>query len=214
MAAMQPPVTATDVGTAVALVRQRFADVADDAWDAPAGGLAWTCWETVEHMADDLFAYAAQLAPAEPPLTREVPIVFAAQRPEGPASSIFVRRDAGTAGLLQALEACGAFLVELVRAAPADRRAYHVYGVSDAEGFAAMGVVEVLVHAQDIALGLRRDWAPPPQLCARALARLFPDAPVGHDPWATLLWCTGRGELPDLPVRGRWRWDGTPRAGS
>ncbi|MEU9040820.1 MULTISPECIES: hypothetical protein [unclassified Kitasatospora] len=37
---------------------------ADADWSRPAGTLGWSCWETVEHLADDLLAYAAQLGPA------------------------------------------------------------------------------------------------------------------------------------------------------
>ncbi|MGW4767070.1 hypothetical protein ACWEO2_03375 [Nocardia sp. NPDC004278] len=45
----------------------------------------------------------------------------------------------------------------------------------------------------------------------RALARLFPDAPDSTEPWTTLLWATGRAELPGHPQLTTWRWDGTPR---
>ena len=59
-----------------------------------------------------------------------------------------------------------------------------------------MGIVETLVHTHDLAAGLGLDWTPPAELCARTLARLFPDAPEDADPWTALLWCTGRAELP------------------
>jgi len=71
-------------------------------------------------------------------------------------------------------------------------------------------VVETLVHTHDVASGLGLEWAPPADLCERALARLFPDAPPGGDRWQTLLWATGRAALPDRPRRETWRWDGTP----
>ncbi|PAK27659.1 hypothetical protein CJD44_03200 [Streptomyces sp. alain-838] len=44
------------------------------------------------------------------------------------------------------------------------------------------------------------------------LARLFPEAPGGADPWLTLLWATGRAELPGHPRLTTWRSDSTPRA--
>ena len=37
-------------------------------WDRPASGLTWTVRSTVEHVADDLFAYAGQIATATPEL--------------------------------------------------------------------------------------------------------------------------------------------------
>ena len=118
----------------------------------------------------------------------------------------------GPAGLLQALEACGALLAAMVRTTPPDVRAHHPYGASDPEGFAAMGVVETLVHLHDIAEGLGLGWDPPADLCARALNRLFPDAPTGTEPWPTLLWVTGRAELNGRPRRTEWRWYGEPAA--
>lgn len=206
------PITAADVTRAVELYQSAFADVADDAWDVAAGTLTWTCWETVEHVADDLFAYAAQIAPARPPHDSHVPISWRALRTDGPTSVIFVDRGAGTAGLLQVLEVCGVFLAATVQGAPADRRAHHIFGRSDPEGFAAMGVVELLAHGHDVARGLDRDWRPPADLCARALYRLFPDAPADLPPWPTLRWATGRGDLPGHPARQPWRWNGTPRS--
>lgn len=182
-----------------------------DAWDGAAGSLEWTCWETVEHLADDLFAYAAQLGPRKPPLTGEVPFVWESRRPGGPANAVHADRAADPAGLLQVLEASGALLAAMVRTTPADVRAYHGYGISDPEGFAAMGIVETVVHTHDLTAGLGLPWTPPADPCARVLARLFRDAPADTEPWPTLLWATGRGELPGRPRRETWRWDGTPQ---
>jgi hypothetical protein len=86
-----------------------------------------------------------------------------------------------------------------------------VYGVSDPEGFGAMGVVETLVHTHDVAAGFGLPWQPPAGLCARALHRLFPDAPRDAEPWPALLWSTGRGELPGRTRPETWRWYGEPR---
>lgn len=199
-----------DVLRAVALVRQAFGDVPDDGWDRPAGTLSWTCWETVEHMADDLFAYAGQIAPADPPTTSYLPFVWREMRDGGPSSTVFVERSAGTTGLLRALEACAAMLAGVVAAAPPERRAWHTHGISDPEGFAAMGVIEVLVHAWDVADTVDRVWQPPADLCQGVLDRLFVDLPDHPDPWQTLLWATGRATLPGHPARESWRWDGRP----
>jgi hypothetical protein len=206
-------VTAADVTESVTLLRRTLAGVPDRAWESRAGTLSWTCWETVEHLADDLFAYAIQVAATDPPRDHTVPVSWRENRPGGPGNSIFADRSGGTAGLLQVLEVCGVFLASSVRDAPAGRRAYHVFGVSDPAGFAAMGVVETLVHGHDLALGLRLRWEPPAELCARALTRLFPNAPTDGDPWPTLLWATGRGPLAGRQHRGGgWRWDGRPAA--
>lgn len=207
------PVTADDVREVV----RRAADVIRGAraadWDARAGSLEWSCWETVEHLADDLFAYAAQLGPEEPPSDAEVPFVWSRRNPAGPANVVFADRAAGAAGLAQVLEACGAMLAAMVRTTPATVRSHHGFGASDPEGFAAMGVVETLVHLHDVAEGLGVRWEPDDRLCARVLARLFPDAPADTGRWPTLLWATGRGDLPGRARLTRWRWHGAPRGG-
>ncbi|GAB3431385.1 hypothetical protein GCM10027569_78560 [Flindersiella endophytica] len=177
-------------------------------WNAKASSLEWTCWETVEHLADDLFSYAAQLGPRPAPQEREVRFAWARKYPGGPANAINADPEAGPTGLLQVLDACGALLTAMVRTTPADVRAHHVYGLSDAEGFAAMGVVETLVHTHDAATGLGLAWNPPAGLCDRVLARLFRDVPADADRWQALLWATGRAELPGRPRLTTWRWYG------
>jgi hypothetical protein len=67
------------------------------------------------------------------------------------------------------------------------------------------------VHTHDLAEGLGLAWHPPADLCARVLARLFPGAPRDEAPWPTLLWATGRAELPGRPRLTTWRWYGEPR---
>ncbi|MFE0420903.1 hypothetical protein [Streptomyces sp. NPDC058953] len=206
------PVTADDLDHAVQLAVATLREAPPDAWDRRAGSLEWDCWETAEHLSDDLFAYAAQIAPRNPPMAGEVPFVWAPRRPGGPANAIHADRAAGPAGLMQVLEASGALLVAMVRTTPPHVRAHHSHGASDPEGFAAMGIVETLVHTHDLASGLDLDWTPPADLCTRVLTRLFPDAPTTTPPWPTLLWATGRAELPGHPRLTKWRWYGAPRA--
>ncbi|MEY9486433.1 hypothetical protein RKD26_002227 [Streptomyces calvus] len=206
------PVTADDLEHAVRLAVTALREAPSEAWDGKAGSLEWDCWETVEHLSDDLFAYAAQLGPRTPPMDGEVPFVWRSRRPGGPANVVHADRAAGPAGLLQVLEASGALLVAMVRTTPSRVRAHHVFGASDPEGFAAMGIVETLVHTHDLAEGLGLGWEPPAGLCSRVLTRLFPDAPSTTDPWPTLLWATGRAELPGHPRLTTWRWHGTPRS--
>jgi hypothetical protein len=206
------PVTADDLDHAVQLAVATLAEVPVTAWDGNAGTLEWTCWETVEHLADDLFAYAVQLGPRTPPLDREVPFAYESRRPGGPANSVHADRAAGPDGLLQVLEAGGALLVAMVRTTSPQVRSHHVFGASDPEGFAAMGIVEALVHTHDIAEGLGLTWDPPAGICSRVLARLFPDAPADTAPWPALLWCTGRADLPGRSRPATWRWHGAPLA--
>jgi hypothetical protein len=205
------PVTAADVEQAVGAAADALSAVLDRDWHVPAGRLDWDCWETVEHISDDLFAYAGQLGPRRPPLDGHVPFAWQYRRPGGPPSTIFADPAAGQAGLIQVLEACGSLLAAMVQKTAPDVRAHHVYGNSNPEGFAAMGVVETLVHMNDVAAGLRFEWTPPTDLCDRALARLFPAAPSDTDRWQTLLWTTGRGEIPGRGVLTWWRWEGAPR---
>ncbi|MGK5679508.1 maleylpyruvate isomerase N-terminal domain-containing protein [Actinoplanes sp. URMC 104] len=200
-----------DVTHAVHLAAATLTAATDRDWEAPAGDLTWTCWETVEHVADDLFTYAAQLSLTEPSLTTNVPYGWQHRREGGPGLTVFVDRADGPDGLLRVLESSGGLLAAMVAVAPPERMSFHSYGASDPSGFAAMGVVEVLVHMHDLAAGLKLDWTPPADLCARALARLFPDAPGDTDPWTALLWCTGRLELPGRPRLTTWKWDGSPR---
>ncbi|MEV0256270.1 hypothetical protein AB0H82_18650 [Streptomyces sp. NPDC050732] len=206
-------VTAEDVTHAVRLAVATLRSAPADAdWGAKAGGLDWDCWETVEHLADDLFAYAAQLGPEKPPMDTEVPFLWYRRRQGGPSNVTFANRDSGVAGLLQVVESCGALLTGMVATTPATVRAHHGWGASDPEGFAAMGIVETLVHTYDITggLGIRDAWNPPADLCARVLNRLFSDVPTDAEPWAVLLWATGRGDLPGRPRRTEWRWYGAP----
>lgn len=176
-------------------------------WQVPARDLRWTCWETLEHVADDLFSYAGQIANPRTGLTDYVPFVYHSYRDGGPELTVRSQGYAGNAGLLDVVETCATLLSTVLRAAPPDRRGWHPYGVSDASGFAAMGTVETLVHVYDVAAPLGLSWDPAEGLVRRALDRLFPDAPRGDEPWPTLLWATGRAPLGDRKRLEGWRWD-------
>jgi hypothetical protein len=209
------PVTAADVTSAVQLAVAALGRAPAQAWANQAGSLDWDCWETVEHIADTLFAYATQLTPATPE-GGYVPIAMTSTRPGGTGpggaeSAIHVDRENGATGLLQAVEACGALLVAMVMTASPGTRAWHPNGTSDPEGFAAMGVTETLVHGHDAAQGLGVPLEPPADLCTQVLNRLFPDAPADAPPWTALLWATGRADLPGRPPLSEWRWYSEPR---
>ena len=104
-------------------------------------------------------------------------------------------------------------LVSVVAATSADVRGAHSWGLSDAEGFAALGIAELLLHLYDIIEVLPTPWSPPQEICARVLPRLFPSeypllkARPELTSWELLLWSTGRCALPELPLRTSWEWD-------
>ncbi|MEV4500504.1 maleylpyruvate isomerase N-terminal domain-containing protein [Streptomyces klenkii] len=170
---------------------------ADHDWSRPAAGLEWTAAATLDHLALGLVGYAGLLTAR--PADRYVAL-FASLDPKAPLPA-----------RLEGIRIAAALLAATVRGARAGDRAWHPWGHSDAPGFAAMGVTELVLHTDDIARGLGLPSTVPGELCTPVLARLFPDAPAGLSPAETLLWCTGRAALPGLPRRTRWAWDGTVR---
>lgn len=187
--------------TTTAAVRALEPYVAADWRATTAGDVTWTCWDTALHVADDLYFYAVQL-------------VHGRQTAEYLSTELSLDDDATVARLLDAVVVHGELLRRAALGASPTDRGFHVFGVSDADGFAAMGIVETLVHTYDIVRGLdpASDWRPPGDLAAAALDRLFPDAPSG-DPAEVLLHSCGRVPLGDLPRLTDWRWDGRVRAG-
>jgi RimJ/RimL family protein N-acetyltransferase len=182
------------VAGAVALLRTAV----DRDWEGVrAGGLEWSCLRTAEHIASDLIAYAGQLAGR----AQSAYVPFRIALDEG----------TGNAGALDVIEATGALLAAAVRTTPPEVRAFHPYPFRSAnrEGFAAMGIAEVLLHTHDIADGLGLEYEPPSGLCEDVLTRIFPHVRPGAAPWPTLLWATGRGELPGRAPVTEWRWSNT-----
>jgi hypothetical protein len=172
-------------------------DGADQDWSRPARGLDWTCRQTLDHLALGLTGYTGLLIAR--PDDRYITL-FASLDPQAPVPAC-----------LDGLRIAASLLSSTVRDTSAEVRAWHPWGHSDATGFAAMGITELAVHTYDITRVLSLSWTPPDGLSAAVLARLFPDAPSGHGPSDTLLWCTGRIPLPGLPRRADWQWDGTVR---
>lgn len=206
---MTGPVTADDVTTAVAAAVTALPAAPDADWSVRAGSLEWDCWETAEHVADDLFCYAAQLGADG--MTDDLPFQAEANYDGGEPNTIRVPTAAGPAGLFAVLTAMGALLASMVRTSDPLVRAQHTYGFADPEASAAMGVLETVVHTHDLACGLGVGWEPDRDLCARVLARLMPDVARSDDAWVDLLWGTGRLGLPGRPRRTRWGWDNSVR---
>ncbi|WP_424210808.1 maleylpyruvate isomerase N-terminal domain-containing protein [Streptomyces sp. BI20] len=170
---------------------------ADRNWSGTAGDLQWSARETLSHIALGVVGYAGLLI-ARP--TDRYITLFGSIDSQAPAPAA-----------LEGIRIAGTLLATTVDTTPEEVRAWHPYGHSDRTGFAAMGALELLVHGRDIARGLDLDWSIPDELAAPVVSRLFPDAPTGHAPTDTLLWCTGRVALPDLPRRNGWRWNGEVR---
>lgn len=191
-------VTPDDLLAAASVSRRMLEPFADRDWAASAAGdLAWDVRTTVAHVCDAVGWYAAHLAVASP---RRLRVDFRAHC------------EATNAELLEVLDAAAATLAQVARAAPAGVRAYHSAGMADTCGFLAMGCNEILIHCWDSARGLRVDFEAPAQLAARVLRRLFPWAPHAVAVWPTLLWATGRADLPGHQRRPGpdWEWHCAP----
>ncbi len=180
------------VTTALAVLRA----AADRDWGVRAGRLEWSCRRTAEHIASDLITYAGQLAGRA--ADRYVPFDIGFDECETPQD------------VLQVVGTAGALFAATVRTTPREVRAFHPYPFrsADREGFAAMAVTEVLVHTHDVAQGLGIAYEPSAALCADVLTRIFPHVrpEPGPDHWRTLLWATGRGELPGRAPLTDWHW--------
>jgi hypothetical protein len=192
-------VTADDLDAVMTSVVTSLSAAVEQDWTVPAGPLEWDCWHTSEHLGDTLFSYAGQVL---------------AQPRDRYAAFLVKGEDGATAEqMLEFVDTAGRILALTVRAASPATRAYHPSGMADPEGFAAMGCVEILAHGNDIAVGLGLTLDPPRDVCARILARMFPDEVgdlAGVDSWLATLWATGRASLPGRPRREKWRWRGAP----
>jgi hypothetical protein len=203
------PVTGTDVERAVALTAEALRPAPAEAWDAQAGPMDCSCWDAMDHLNNGVFSYALRLAPQVPYLQGRPTIVW--QRPGEQPLPLITDRESGPEAGIEVLLMAGGLVSAVVDARPPTARAWHIWGMADPEGFAAMGVVETLAHAFDLTQGLGVDFEAPADLVSPALARLFPEAPTDTDPWPTLLWATGRGELDGHAKRGPdWTWHGAP----
>ncbi|MEV4918540.1 maleylpyruvate isomerase N-terminal domain-containing protein [Streptomyces tirandamycinicus] len=166
-------------------------------WSRPAGELTWSCTQTVDHLSQAVYGYAALLIAR--PTDRYVALRVAMDA-SAPADEI-----------AESVRIGGTLLAQTVRTTDPGAWAWHPWGPGDASAFAAAGVLELLVHSRDIAQGFGIEAALDGELCAPVVDRLFPEAPSGQRPADTLLWCAGRIALPGLPRRTDWRWDGTAR---
>ena len=163
--------------------------------DVVAGSLQWTVRETVVHMASSCAFYSAHLASAA---KTEIPVTLASV---GDPPNLL---------LLGTLTVTPRVLAAVARSTPPETRGYHWTGLADASGFLAMGCDEILIHAHDVACGLRLPFSIPDDLASKILARLYPWAPLGVAPSDALLWVNGRRKLPGQSREDWQRWHCAP----
>jgi hypothetical protein len=164
-------------------------------WTVSIPDMTWTVGQAVAHICDGLLWYATDFVAG--PV--ELSTMDLAVRPSSPPSE-----------LARALETFTSVLARSLDGAPPGDRGWHSACLPDASGFAGMACDELLVHTLDAAAGLGRPFTPSAELAASTVNRLFPEAPTGHDPVATLLWANGRVPLGDLPRRTEWQWHCAP----
>jgi len=185
--------TGDDLRAAGAAVQELFARVPDGAVPVPT--LGTDAVGVAAHITSCLTWYATDLV---------------AGADEATAFELVRQPDASLAEVLTQLRAATEVLARVVDAAPPTERGFHPWGSADASGFAGMGCAELLLHAGDLADDQGLAWTPPPGLAAATRARLFRWAPDDADPWTSLLWATGRGELPGRDPVTTWRWHCAP----
>jgi hypothetical protein len=132
-----------------------FEPYAEADWSRRAGTIEWS--STLEHLG--LLAYSQQLALRAEAFT---PV------------ALTIRSGASIEALMWTVEVGAHTLAEVAKAAPTHARGFHPAGLSDAEGFVAMAIDELLIHTYDIATGLEIAFVPDPTAVLHALNRLFP----------------------------------------
>lgn len=143
-------------------------------WTVRAGRLDWDVDRTLAHLTGAAAKYTLYLASRS---TRFMAVTT------GPWPGATQTRRIDAIGLVARA------LANVAEAAPQGARAYHANGMFDAEGYVAMGCLEMLVHGHDVAEGLGLPFSPPEDLCEALVARLFPWLDGG---WEPLLRYTGR----------------------
>jgi L-amino acid N-acyltransferase YncA len=175
--------------------------VVEEDWEnTKAGGLDWSCRETVTHIASDFIGYASNLAGRLQSSYAPFDITV-----DGDENGDY---RADNAGQIDVVTVMGALFAATLRTTPREARAFHPYPFRSAnrDGFAAMGVAEALLHTHDIALAFGVPYEPPAELAEYVLTTIFPTVQPGPAPWPTLLWATGRGELPGRARLTGWKW--------
>jgi len=187
-----PPADVT--AAAAALAPLTAVDDDDPRWSTIAAPTRWTAARTVEHIADALLFYAAQVARRAQhrlPVLRDGRTAPPSEQVDNAVTAAHV-----LTGLLRDL---------------GTGRAWHPSGLADAGGWVGMAVTEILVHGHDAAVALGVELPLPGQVCARTLARVFPWVPdTAAEPEHLLLAVTGRARVSGLPADPEWWWQSAP----
>ena len=197
-------ITHDDVRRALTATLLQLRELPDDAWDVMATDLEWTCREAAAHVGDCFLGYAMQLTGNPPSLDNYVKLLEPTPvRDGGPMVLVYPLPEAGTSGVISMLDATGGVLAAVVEVTAPSVRGYHPAGVSDASGFAAMGIVELILHAFDILSAHEVSFRADDAIARAVLERIFPQAELAANPWDELLRLSGR--VPE--TRGtHWRW--------
>ena len=164
-------------------VRQ-LRSVTDRDWTVSAGGLDWSCWQTVDHVADCIFSYSLQLAGR----VRDGWLHL---------EELHAQPEATPGQLLEALTAVGNVFEAVLHAAPERAVAsdgLFELGVSD---WTARALNELLLHTHDVLAGLGKRFEPSGDVCAFVLASptlwMYDGIErAGPDAWTTMLVGSGR----------------------
>ena len=192
------PLVPDDLKAAAAWLRGTLTPFTDQNWSVNARDLDWSCLATARHVVDALLIYTGSLA------------ARAQQRRQWPVERC-ENREYTASQRLGMIEGTAAILAAVADGTPPETIAFHSSGMTDREGFLAMGCSEILAHGFDIASALGAPFDPPRDLAARVTARLFPWTPLDGDAWEALLWSNGRIALPDRPrIAEIWGWHPMP----
>jgi hypothetical protein len=174
-------VTSPDVVAAAIAAEAALRPAIGRDWSVRAGPLEWNVEQTITHMIAATAKYTLYLA------SRSEHFI---------GVSIGRWADATNEEVVDSLVPVAVGLANVAAAAPPGVRAYHVTGPSTAADYLGRACVEILVHTDDALTGLGLAFAPPAELCSRALAQQYHDAAVARaadaDPWRDLLAATGR----------------------
>ena len=169
-------------------------------WEIKTPDLDWTQSQTAIHTMRACLEYSYQVVGKR--IDTYQPVLFEKKEKATPAE------------YLPMIATAARVLEKVVKDADPSDRAWHAYGISDAVGFAAMGVVEVSVHTYDLAKGFGIDFVPDNQAAEFAIKRIFSgttEYPAHKSQGELLLWLAGRIELSGVARRSGWKWNGVPR---
>lgn len=186
------PVTTDDLARSGLDARNALSRISADDWLERPPNMEWTRLITASHICSALLFYATQLASG---VTK-------------PQATVPLDESLMTGEKLPPLVVTQARLLAAVaESAPPGTRGFHPVGHPDAEGFLAMGSLEILMHTWDAMAGTGVAFVGDEGVADHVLRRLLPWAPTNTPRWQTLLFATGRGELPGRESPGdRWMW--------